>query len=122
MRLAIGDVVRDRTDMALGTVVDFAGQPGEHLVVVQVSRGVMRLTQARGLEIVARRRRPTRRLLICFAFGLALLAAFAVGHGAWELGAGWPLTALAGFGGFTAVALVHSASGRLLDALRRIRV
>ncbi|MDT3395229.1 hypothetical protein RKE29_00945 [Streptomyces sp. B1866] len=125
MKLAVGDVVRERSDMALGTVVGFAGQPGGNLIVLQIAGGAMRLVEPSGLEIIARHAGPMtrpRRFLARVVFVLAVLAAYSAGQDVRQSGAAWSLTLLAGFGGFMAVLLAHHAGGLAVASLRRFRV
>ncbi len=102
MRLAIGDVVRDRTDMALGTVarIDINA---DRRVVVNISGGLSRPVPADDLEIVSRHTRPaTNRFhVVAISFFLiALLAAYIAGHSVQSLGGSWLLTLMASVGAY----------------------
>ncbi|MCX4824391.1 hypothetical protein OG883_31960 [Streptomyces sp. NBC_01142] len=121
MKLAIGDVVRDRSDMALGTVIGVTSQTGGNLVAFYVSSHTVRLGEPDRLDVVARHTKPptkARRVLALIAFSLALLAAFLGGHSARETGADWPLTSLASLGGYMAVAMTYHWGGRLTGPRR----
>jgi hypothetical protein len=124
MKLAIGDVVRDRGDMALGTVVGVTSQTGGSLVAFYVSSGTVRLGEPEDLDVVARHTRPqtkVRSALDLVAFVIALLAALSGGHSAWELGSDWQLMCLSSLGGYMAVATAYHWGGRLAGP-RRFRV
>ncbi|MFE2489553.1 hypothetical protein ACFXGR_41130 [Streptomyces mirabilis] len=124
MKLAIGDVVRDHSDMALGTVVGVADHIDGKLVAFYVSGNAVRLSGSDGLDVVARYARPAtkvRRVLTRITFVIALLAAFISGHSVQELGADWRLTLVASLGGYVAVAIAHYWGGRLASP-RRFRV
>lgn len=128
MHLALGDVVRDRTDMALGTVVGVATQAGVSRlsrVAVHVPGGSVRLSDPYDLEIVARHTRPAtarRGLADLVVLALAVFAAvlgclYALTAGA----ADWLLMFLAGLGAFAAVTATYHLGVRLTGP-RRFRV
>ncbi|WP_329367131.1 hypothetical protein OG896_19510 [Streptomyces sp. NBC_00669] len=123
MHLAIGDVVRDRTDQALGTVAGLASHTDGPLVAFQVASD-LHLAEPGDLDLVARatvpatRRRNAARMV---GYVLAVLFAFVAGHSAREVGTDWLLTALAGVGGFSAATTVVRWSARLASP-RRFRV
>lgn len=124
MKLAIGDVVRDQSDMALGTVVGFADHIDGKLVAFHVSGNAVRLSGSDGLDVVARYTRPAtkiRRVLARISFVIALLAAIISGYNARDLGADWQMTLVASLGGYMAVATAHYWGGRLASP-RRFRV
>ena len=124
MKLAIGDVVRDHHDMALGSVVGVADHTDGKLVAFYVSGDSVRLSDPDRLDYVARRPQAmtkTRRILVRIAFVIAVLVAFISGHDARELGADWPLVLMTGLGGFTAVSLAFGWADRLAGP-RRFRV
>ncbi|WP_327368689.1 hypothetical protein [Streptomyces sp. NBC_01217] len=124
MKLALGDVVRDRGDMALGTVVGVTSQTGVSLVAFYVSSGSVRLGEPDELDVVARYVKPptkARRVLTRISAGLALAAAFLGGCSAQEAGADWSLTLLTSLGSYMAVAIAYHWGSRLADP-RRFRV
>ncbi|MFI6695915.1 hypothetical protein ACIBLA_30040 [Streptomyces sp. NPDC050433] len=127
MHLALGDVVRDRTDMALGTVVGVATQAGVSSlsrVAVHVPGGSVRLSDPYDLEIVARHARPaTARhgLAALVVLAVAALAAVLGCLYARTAGADWLLMFLAGLGAFAAVTATYHLGVRLTGP-RRFRV
>ncbi|MFF1419355.1 hypothetical protein [Streptomyces sp. NPDC058280] len=127
MHLALGDVVRDRTDMALGTVVGVATQAGVSSlsrVAVHVPGGSVRLSDPYDLEIVARHTRPAtarRALAALVVLALAVLAAVLGCLYAQSTGADWLLMFLAGLGAFAAVTATYNLGVRLTGP-RRFRV
>lgn len=124
MQLAIGDVVRDRTDLALGTVAGVANHPGGSMVAVYLPGDAVRLCPPSDLDVVARYVKPatTRQGLTALgAMALGALAAYVGTDWAHELGAGWPLVLMSGLGGYTAVMTVYQWALRLTGP-RRFRV
>ncbi|NBM17500.1 hypothetical protein [Streptomyces sp. GC420] len=121
MHLAIGDVVRDRSNMALGTVAGVASHPDGSLVALQVSGGALRLSQPYDLDLVARSSAPlttSRRVLALISFVLGLFVACLTAVSALALGAPWLLAALAALGGHTAVMGVFRWTIRLTGQRR----
>lgn len=124
MRLAIGDVVRHRGDMALGTVAGVASHDRGNLVLVNVSGEGIRLSHPDALDVVAQRPAPTstaRGVVALLALVLAVAATVIACRSAAEQGADWLLTVLAGLGGYTAVASAYQWALRLAGP-RRFRV
>lgn len=124
MKLALGDVVLDRTDMALGTVAGHASHDGQNLVAVQVPGHGVRLAEPGDLVVKARCSRPStplRTVLTLAVLIVALLMAFIGAHSARDLGADWLLTSLSGLGGYTAVAWLHQGWLHLTGP-RRFRI
>lgn len=124
MKLAIGDVVRARDDKALGTVAGVVGRGNDRLVMIHGYGGMRRFTEPGGLELIARHTAPMttgRHIVALIAFGLALLTAYIGCHSARDLGASWPLSFLAGFGGYGAVMTAYQWWFRLTGP-RRFRV
>jgi hypothetical protein len=124
MQLAIGDVVRDRGDMALAVVAGLATSAEGNLVALQLSGGGVRLTEPYDLDLVARYSQPPTAARAIRTV-VALLVAVAAGVIGWqsaqESGVDWPLAFLAGLGSYTAVKLTFE-SGRRLTGPRRFRV
>lgn len=124
MHLALGDVVRDRTDMALGTVVGVATQAGVSSlsrVAVHVPGGSVRLSDPYDLEIVARHAGPaTARRGLTALVVLAVAAVLGCLY-ARTAGADWLLMFLAGLGAFAAVTATYHLAVRLTGP-RRFRV
>ncbi|WP_327736262.1 hypothetical protein OG749_23305 [Streptomyces nojiriensis] len=121
MQLAIGDVVRDRADMALATVAGMTAHAEGNLVALQLSGGGVRLTPAYGLDLVARHSRPpsaAHTVVSVLVIVVALAAAVIGWHSAQELGAGWPLAFLTGFGCCTGVKLAYDSWVRLTGPRR----
>lgn len=127
MHLALGDVVRDRTDMALGTVVGVAAQAGVSSlsrVAVHVPGSPVRLSDPYDLDLVARHTRPAtarRGLAALVVLALALLAAVLGCLYARAAGADWLLMFLASLGAFAAVTATYHLGVRLTGP-RRFRV
>ncbi|WP_282685898.1 MULTISPECIES: hypothetical protein [unclassified Streptomyces] len=124
MQLAIGDVVRDRGDMALATVAGMATNAEGNLVALQLSGGGVRLTAPYDLDLVARHSRPpsaAHTVVSVLVLVVALAAAVIGWRSAQELGAGWPLAVLTGLGCCTAVKLAYDSWDRLTGP-RRFRV
>lgn len=127
MHLALGDVVRDRTDMALGTVVGVATQAGAgglSRVAVHVAGSSVRLSDPYDLDIVARHTRPEtarRGVAALVVLALAVLAAVLGCLYALAADADWLLMFLAGLGAFAAVTATYHLGVRLTGP-RRFRV
>ncbi|MFE5729296.1 hypothetical protein ACFQ7A_00050 [Streptomyces sp. NPDC056528] len=124
MQLAIGDVVRDRGDMALATVAGMATNAEGNLVALQLSGGGVRLTAPYDLDLVARHSQPpsaARTVVTILVLVLSLAAAVIGWYSAQELGAGWPLALLTGLGCCTAVKFMFQSWTRLTGP-RRFRV
>lgn len=123
MRLAIGDVVRDRGDQVLGTVAGLASHPHGPLVAVQISDD-LRLAEPEDLVLVARasgQAVPAGAALTVFGYTIASLLAYAATHSARELGADWTLSVLAGLGGFAVITTAMRWALRLAGP-RRFRI
>lgn len=123
MHLAVGDVVRDRTDQALGTVAGLASHTDGPLVAFQVASD-LHLAEPGDLDLVARAAPPTtprRHAARAAGYVFAALLAFVAGHSAREVGADWLLTALAAVGGFSAATTAVRWPARLASP-RRFRV
>lgn len=124
MQLAIGDVVRDRSDFALGTVAGIASQSSGNLVALQLSGGAVRLVEPDDLDLVARYAKPTttgRSVMTLAVLVVAVLAAYVGCRSALNLGADWPLAFLMGLGYHTAVMTAFQWWLRLTGP-RRFRV
>jgi hypothetical protein len=124
MQLAIGDVVRDRNDLVLGTVAGVTNHPGGGLVAVYLPGDAVRLCHPSDLDVVARYVKPATTRQGVIALGvviLGLLAAYVGSDAAWEQGAGWPLVLLSGLGPHTAVMTAYQWALRLTGP-RRFRV
>lgn len=128
MYLGIGDVVRDRSDMAVGIVVGVTRPTTGNRVAVYVSGDVVgntvRLSEPYDLDLLARHSRPNstgRRVLALVVLALSVLAAFYGCLSAHTLGAGWLLMFLSGLGGCTAVLTAYQWCSRL-TGLQRFRV
>ncbi|WP_405849199.1 hypothetical protein OG211_18360 [Streptomyces niveus] len=128
MYLGIGDVVRDRSDMAVGIVVGVTRPATGNRVAVYVSGDVgsstVRLSEPYDLDLLARHSRPNstgRRVLALVALALSVLAAFYGCLSAHALGADWLLMFLSGLGGCTAVLTTYQWCSRLTGP-RRFRV
>ena len=124
MQLAIGDVVRDRGDMALATVAGLATNIEGNLVALQLSGGGVRLTAPYDLDLVARYTSPptaSRTVATVIVLVASLIAAVSGWVSAQELGAGWALALLTALGSSTAVRLAYTSWGHLTGP-RRFRV
>ncbi|MGW2371997.1 hypothetical protein [Kitasatospora sp. NPDC001683] len=124
MQLAIGDVVRDRSDMALGTVAGAAEQADGSVVVIQLSGGELRQVRRYDLELVGRRPESESDGGSVASWGVrgVAFAVATVGGGA-ELasGGGWLLAFLVGLGSSSAVMTAFQAVQRMAVP-RRIHV
>ncbi|WP_338677563.1 hypothetical protein V1460_34760 [Streptomyces sp. SCSIO 30461] len=124
MQLAIGDVVRDRSDMALATVAGLTTSAEGNLVALRLSGGGVRLAAPYDLDLVARYSRPptaAHTVVSVLALVVALATAVVGWRSAWALGADWPLAFLTGLGCCTAVKLTFQSWVRLTGP-RRFRV
>ncbi|MGW6456287.1 hypothetical protein ACWF94_10235 [Streptomyces sp. NPDC055078] len=102
MRLAIGDVVRNRSDMEIGTVAGLEFKTG--LVAMRLSGGMTRFASPRDLEIVRRCSQPmtTRhRVAALLVIGIALVAAYIAAHSVQILGGSLLLMSMAALGAYT---------------------
>ncbi|MFH8386901.1 hypothetical protein ACH4E7_39310 [Kitasatospora sp. NPDC018058] len=124
MQLAIGDVVRDRSDMTLGTVAGAADQADGSVVVIQLSGGELRQVQRYDLELVGRRpesKTAGGSVASWGVHGLAFTAATLGGGAELASGGGWLLAFLVGLGSSSAVMTAVQAVQRMA-APRRIHV
>ncbi|MFI1826620.1 hypothetical protein ACH41E_09195 [Streptomyces sp. NPDC020412] len=124
MRLAIGDVVRDRRERVIGTVVGIDPEGYGSLVALRVSTGTTHLAYSDDLEMLARNNGPTglgRRVLAVVLFVLAALTAFAASHTVHSLGGNWALMIFSALGAYTAFDVAFRGVQRLTGP-RRIRV
>jgi hypothetical protein len=126
MYLAIGDVVRDRTDLALGTVAGAAKNlDGTAVAVLVPGETSVRLCHPGDVEVVARYARPAtarQGTIALVALLLGTVAAYFCAASAQGLGASWPLMCAASLGGFTAVMTAYQWITRLAEGPRRFRV
>ncbi|MBZ4321473.1 hypothetical protein [Streptomyces huiliensis] len=123
IKLSIGDVVRDRGSMTLGTVSGIAAQPTGNLVALQVTGGV-RLVEPEDVEVVARRSEPMttgQAVVAGTVFVLALLVAYLGGNTVRGLGADWLVVGLTSLGGYMAVSYLYGFARRLVRP-RRFRI
>ncbi|MCT9092614.1 hypothetical protein N4G70_27645 [Streptomyces sp. ASQP_92] len=123
MRLAVGDVVRDRRDLVMGTVIGL-DSGNSRLVVVQVPGQTVRVLPGRDLEIVRRYTRPrsTKHRVVALAVVVgALTAAYVAAHSVQLLGGSWLLMVAAALGTYTGLDTVYSLGVRLAGS-RRTRV
>ncbi|MFD5424815.1 hypothetical protein [Streptomyces sp. NPDC127084] len=120
MQLAIGDVVRDRSDMALATVAGLTTSVEGNLVALRLPGGGIRLAAPYDLDLVARHSRPPTAAHTVVSV-LALATAVVGWRSAWELAADWSLAFLTGLGCCTAVKLTFQSWVRLTGP-RRFRV
>lgn len=124
MHLAIGDVVRDRSDMTLGTVVGLVTEVDGNRVAVYVPGSTVRLSDPYDLDVIARHAGPTatgRGLAVPVALILATFAALFGCLSARSAGAGWLPVLLSGLGGAAAVMTAYRCWARLTGP-RRFRV
>lgn len=124
MKLAIGDVVRDHRDMALGTVVGVADHASGKLVAFCISGDLVRVSAPEDLDVIARHTVPmtkTRQLMARVSLAIALFAALVSGLDAWSLTADWRFTCVTALGGYAVIALAFHC-GSLLVGPRRFRV
>ncbi|MFF2144458.1 hypothetical protein [Kitasatospora sp. NPDC058190] len=124
MRLAIGDVVRDRSDMALGAVAGAAEQADGSVVVIQLSGGELRQVRRYDLELVGRRpeSEPDGGSVASWGVrGVAFVVATLGGGAELASGGGWLLSFLVGLGSSSAVTAAFQAVQRMA-APRRIHV
>ncbi|OIJ89770.1 hypothetical protein [Streptomyces colonosanans] len=123
MRLAIGDVVRDRTDMVIGTVARIdMNEAGR--VVLTVPGGFPRLVAVADLEIVSRYSKPPTaklHLAAVLVFLIALLTSYIAAHSVQLLGGSWLLTFMAGLGAYEIYSIGFRWCCRLTGP-RRFRV
>lgn len=122
MQLAIGDVVRDLDDLALGAVVGFGDDASVgRLVVLQLSGGVLRSAWPHNVELVARAATTmtTGRSVATLAVLVVAFVAGVFGCTAEQgLGAGLLLTVLTGLGSAYVVLLVSQLAARMTGPQR----
>ncbi|MFE7131927.1 hypothetical protein ACFVIM_13790 [Streptomyces sp. NPDC057638] len=121
MRLAIGDVVRERADGVLGIVT---GRADDGLVGIRMCGGMTRFSSPYDLEIVGRRARPMttgHRIAALLVAAVGLGASGAAAHAVFLLDGSGPLTVTAAVGGYMTV---HGAYAGVLHLIgpRRFRV
>ncbi|MCX4787672.1 hypothetical protein OG369_16205 [Streptomyces sp. NBC_01221] len=126
MHLAIGDVVRDRGDMALATVAGLATNAEGNLVALRLSGGGVRLTAPYDLDLVARYSHPPTtarmaRTVIALLVAVAVVAAGIGWQSAQESGVEWPMAFLTGLGSYTVGRIAFQSLLRLTGP-RRFRV
>ncbi|MHC0431481.1 hypothetical protein ACX6XY_14985 [Streptomyces sp. O3] len=123
MQIAIGDVVRIRSDKELGTVAGVAAHRAAGSVVdVQMNGQTLRTVRPSEIEIVARTFRPMtggRSLLTLLFFALGFGAAVVNGLYVHNLGANASVTV---FVAFTSVTTVAGGLINLFNRPRRFRV
>ncbi|KKD04304.1 hypothetical protein [Streptomyces sp. WM6386] len=122
MLLAIGDVVRVRSDKALGTVAGVAAHHSGNVVDVQLNGNTLRPVHPADIELVARATKPmtTGRALATLLFlVLGIAAAVVNGHYVRDLGASWALTV---FVAFTSVTSLAGGLVNVFNRPRRVRV
>ncbi|WP_372408720.1 hypothetical protein [Streptomyces luteireticuli] len=124
MKLAIGDVVRDRADMALGTVAGLTSFGSEKCVTVQLPDGGLRLLAPGAMEVVGRHVvQPTagQGIIALLSLVASLVVVFLSGRAAGDLGGDWLLTILCGLGGHYMVMLAYQWWTRFTSP-RRFRI
>lgn len=124
MRLAIGDIVRDRSDEALGTVAGLGRTDGPSLVLVSVSGRGTRVARPGNVELVARGKRPAstaRSVAVLALFACGLVGAYLTASAVGQLGGHWLVQFAAGLGAFQSAGLVLKAFGSATGP-RRFRV
>lgn len=117
MQLAIGDVVRVRNEDLLGTVTGVSNYGTVRVVSVRLGGGTMRYLPSHAIDLIARTSRPMsvgRAVTTLVLFVVGVVAAVLNGQSVQELGGGFGLTFLVGFGTFAAVS-------SFMDVLRRRR-
>ncbi|WP_328872858.1 hypothetical protein OHT76_23660 [Streptomyces sp. NBC_00287] len=122
MLLAIGDVVRIRSEKALGTVAGVAAHRSGNLVDVQTNGNDLRPVRPADIELVARGTKPMtsgRALATLLFLVLGIAAAVANGHYVRDLGANWATVV---FVSFTSVTAVTGGLINLFNRPRRVRV
>jgi hypothetical protein len=118
MLLAIGDVVRVRSDKALGTVAGVAAHRSGNVVDVQLNGNTLRPVRPADIELVARAYKPmtTGRAIATLLFLVLGIATAAInGHYVRDLGASWALVVFVAFTSLTSVA------GGLINLFNRPR-
>ncbi|QKW07385.1 hypothetical protein HUT18_14320 [Streptomyces sp. NA04227] len=121
MKLAIGDVVRDRSDRMLCTVAGVTANANGVCVALVASGGGVRVAFPGDIDLVARRSTPVTLLRSLMAVVFLVFASFAGACGviaAQDLGADWPLMFVTGLGSFSAVSLAYQLSLRLVGPRR----
>jgi hypothetical protein len=102
MRLAVGDGVRDRSDMAIGTVASLDSY-NTRLVVVSVPGGTLRVTSGRDLELVRLCSPPMtsmHRLVAMLIVVAGVFVAYVAAHSVSMLGGSWLLMYMAALGAY----------------------
>ncbi|MFE4856107.1 hypothetical protein [Streptomyces sp. NPDC056670] len=123
MRLAIGDVVRDRRDLVMGTVIGL-DSGNSRLVVMHVPGQAVRVLPGQDLEIIRRYARPrtTRHRMVALAVVVgAVIAAYVAAHSVELLGGSWLLMGAAALGAYSGLDTVYRLGVRLAGT-RRTRV
>ncbi|WP_217146830.1 MULTISPECIES: hypothetical protein [Streptomyces] len=122
MLLAIGDIVRVRSDRSIGEVVGVEKVRRASLISVRVSGGAVRVALPSEVERVARVLRPhttARAIATAALLAVSVGVAVAVGSAVQNLGGG---TALTVFVTATSTAALGDGLARLLLRPRRFRV
>ncbi|MGW1287773.1 hypothetical protein ACWD4N_29795 [Streptomyces sp. NPDC002586] len=122
MLLAIGDVVRIRSDKALGTVAGVASHRAGNLVDVQMNSNFLRPVRPQDIELVARGFKPmttSRAVATLLYFVLGIAAAVADSVYVRHLGANWSVVTFVAVTSFTAVT---SGLINLFNRPRRVRI
>ncbi|MHA5050270.1 hypothetical protein [Streptomyces sp. SD15] len=122
MLLAIGDVVRVRSDKALGTVAGVATHRSGNVIDVQMNGRTLRPVRPADIELVARGAKPMtsgRALATLLFLVLGLAAAVVNGHYVRDLGANWATVV---FVSFTSVTTVAGGLMNVFNRPRRVRV
>ncbi|MGX1975469.1 hypothetical protein [Streptomyces kronopolitis] len=122
MYLAVGDVVRDHRDLALGVVTRVYNV--DRRIVLTVPGSVPRAVFSEDLDVVSRYTPPTTnrlRLMGTLFFLLALLVAYVAAHSVHALGGNGLLMVLAALGGYELFEIGFRSYQRLTGP-RRFRV
>ncbi|MGW2364813.1 hypothetical protein ACWCZ5_04415 [Streptomyces sp. NPDC001667] len=122
MLLAIGDVVRIRSDKTLGTVAGLANRRTGSVVDVQMNGNVLRPVRPADIEVVARAFKPMtsgRAVATLLFLVLGIAAAVVNGHYVRDLGANWAMTF---FVTSTSVTSIAAGLIRIFNRPRRVQV
>ncbi|MHC0432024.1 hypothetical protein ACX6XY_17825 [Streptomyces sp. O3] len=122
MLLAIGDVVRIRSDKTLGTVAGVAQHRGGNVIDVQLNGNTLRPVRPADVEVVARGFKTmtgARAVVTLLVFVLGFVAAYVNARYAAGLGANWSFLFFVAFVSFTSVS---GGLASLVNRSRRIRV
>ncbi|MBA2945112.1 hypothetical protein [Streptomyces himalayensis] len=122
MLLAIGDVVRVRSDKSLGTVAGVAAHRSGNVVDLQMNGNILRPVRPADIEVVARGFKPMtsgRALATLLFLVLGIAAAVANGHYVRDLGANWATVV---FVSFTSLTTVTGGLMNVFNRPRRVRV